>query len=93
MIVYLNPILEYLTVVFHSDAKAFFELAKKVVYTISFCFIGLFSAIYLFIFIRFVGLLNTEIRQTREIVNMIPMTIIENNNKVRDQVWNHKGIN
>ncbi len=89
---YLNPALEYLTLVFYSDAKAFFVLAKNIVCGVSISFMGVFSFAYLFIFLRFIGTLNDEIRQTREIVNMIPVRVLKENKVVREQVWSHKGI-
>ena len=89
---YLNPVLELLTLVFYNDANAFFELVKKVMYTVSITFVFVFSAVYQFIFIRFIKSLGEEIKQTHEIVNMIPLFVLQNNQKVKEQIWNHKGM-
>ena len=92
IIVYLNSILELLTLVFYADANSFFSLIKQVMYGVSMSFILIFSTVYLFVFVRFIQNLNEEIRQTHEIVNMIPLFVLQENQVVKEQVWNHKGI-
>ena len=92
MIVYLNPMLELLTLVFYSDANSFFSLVKTIMYAVTISFIVCFASIYLFIFIRFIKSLNEETKQTHEIVNMIPMFVLKENMKVKEQVWNHRGL-
>ena len=90
---YISPLLEFIILAFYNDANAFFEMVKKIVYSVSICFVLIFLTVYLTIFVRFIGSLHEEIKQTHEIVNMIPMFVLEGNQKVREQVWNHKGMN
>ena len=84
--------LELLTLVFYSDANSFFSLVKTIMYAVTISFIVCFASIYLFIFIRFIKSLNEETKQTHEIVNMIPMFVLKENMKVKEQVWNHRGL-
>ena len=90
---YLSPVLEYLMMTFSGNALAFFDLVYNIVYIKAICFACLFAIIYLGIFIYFIRGLNQEIWQTHCILNMIPLFILENNLKVREQVWARKGIN
>ncbi len=83
---YLSPVLEDLMVTFYNDAESFFSLVKNVVYGVSFGFLVVYAAVYLFMFIQFIGVLDDEIKQTRAIVNMIPPFVLEHNSRVRDQV-------
>ncbi len=91
MAVYLNPLLEYLTLTLYSDARAFFDMVKKVIYAATISFLALFTAVYLVVFIRFIRTLKVEIGQTQQIIDIIPSSIIETNQKVREQVWKYKG--
>jgi len=93
MIVYLNPLLEYITLEFYNDAINFFTVVKQIVYGVSFSFVFVFVVIYLSIFITFIRSLNHEIKQTHDILNMIPLFVLEKNPDVREQVWLHKGAN
>jgi len=87
-----NPVVEYLLKVFFDDGNAFFTLANNILYIVAFGFIFVFSAVYLTIFIKFIIILNEEIWQTNGILNMIPMKILEKNQKVKEQVLNRKTI-
>jgi len=65
---------------------------NKIVYITALGFITVFSAVYLTIFIKFIMILNKEIWQTNGILNMIPMKVLEKNQKVKEQVLNRKTI-
>jgi hypothetical protein len=89
---YLNTIHEYLMVTFWECAVGFFNTVQQITYAKAICFMILFAAIYLFIFIRFFSVLNKEIWQTHGIVNMIPISVLENNIRVREQVCSRTGL-
>lgn len=93
MIVYLNPLLEYVTLEFYNDAINFFRMVKKIAYGVSLSFALVYAIIFLAIFISFIRSLNQEIRQTHDILNMIPLSIMKNNKEVREKVWLQKGAN
>ncbi len=84
--VYLSPVLEYLTMTFYTAAKSFFTLVEQIEYSLSFGFMCLYAVVYLAIFISFIQVLNVEIRQSREIVTMIPPFVLESNKRVQEQV-------
>jgi len=53
---------------------------------------SVFSAIYLAIFIKFIIILKNEIWETNGILNMIPISVLDKNQKVKEQVLNRKTI-
>jgi len=91
MIVYLNPLLELITLEFYNDAINFFNLIKLIVYVVSFSFVIIYAIVYLTVFIIFIRNLNSEIKHTQDILNMIPLFVLEKNPKVKEQVYLHKG--
>ncbi|MDR3548776.1 MAG: hypothetical protein P4M11_11020 [Candidatus Pacebacteria bacterium] len=87
----LSFILGKLVISFYECAMQFFSTVKKIVYGSSAGFVVLFVAIYVAVFVRFIGVLNEEIWHTRGMINMIPVDILSHNEIVREQVWSHRG--
>ncbi len=87
----MSSVTQQLTMAFYSDAMNFFYVIEKAVYAMSISFIVVFAGCYLVIFIRFISLLNNEIWQTQGLVSMIPYFILQENDKVRENVCKHKG--
>ncbi len=92
MNVYMNPVFEYLALTFFDDVNAFFSFVRMILYLIATCFFVIFSGIYLLIFVRFLGTLKDEVGQTQELVGMIPEFVLVKNARVRELVWQHKGV-
>jgi hypothetical protein len=80
---YLNSALELLMLVFYDDIMRFFDVVQNIVYIKTVCFFVVYIAIYLFIFIKFIRVLNEEIWQTHGMVNMIPTSVLQHNLRVR----------
>lgn len=89
---YISPVQELLILTFYNAMKGFFTTIQQIVYIKAICFLLVFTLIYLWIFITFLGTLHEEILLTHGIVNMIPTFVLENNPKVREQVWKRKGM-
>ena len=90
LIAYLDAAAEFLIVTFSADMIAFFDLIYNILIIKSVCFILVFAGIYLWIFITFFSTLKEEIWLTHEILKLVPMTILEKNVKVRDEVLKRK---
>jgi len=87
---YLAPIYEKLLKILYDDGLEFFELMHSILYIVAICFMVIFSAVYLGIFIKFIIILKNEMWETNGMLNMIPLNVLEKNQKVKEQVLNRK---
>lgn len=76
---------------FYNNSKSFFNVVIEIVLLKTILFGIIFSAIYLWIFINFLAILNEEIWVVQGIVNMIPLSVIKKNQRVREQIWARNG--
>jgi len=84
------PVVEYLIKTIYIEGNEFFDLMKEVLFAVGSVFLIIFSGVYLFIFIKFIIILKNEIWETNGILNMIPVSVLEKNTKVKEQVLNRK---